>query len=193
MAKKIGITGGIGSGKSLVSKIIETMGYPVFNSDREAKVIVNTHPEVRSELIHLFGDDIYLSNEINKTKLAQLIFNDSTLREKVNKIIHPKVREAFNNCASTSNSKLIFNEAAILFETEAYKQFDATILITAPKELRINRVLKRDKVSLEEIENRMSSQWTDKKKSQFSKYIINNDEVEPLIIQVEKVISELLN
>lgn len=193
MVKKIGITGGIGSGKSLVSKIIETMGYPVFNSDREAKIIVNTHPEVRSELIHLFGEEIYLSNEIDRTKLAQHIFNDPTLREKVNKIIHPKVREEFNNRALASSSGLIFNEAAILFETGAYKQLDATILITAPKELRIKRVSGRDKVSLEEIESRIASQWTDEKKSQFTNFIINNDEVEPLIVQIEKVISELLN
>ena len=193
MIKKIGITGGIGSGKSLVSKIIETMGYPVFYSDREAKIIVNTHPEVRAELIHLFGDDIYLSNEINRTKLAQLIFNDPTLREKVNKIIHPKVREEFNNRALAANSLLIFNEAAILFETKAYKQLDETILIKAPKELRIKRVSERDKVSLEEIESRIASQWSDEKKSQFTNLVINNDEVDPLIAQIEKVISELLN
>lgn len=193
MARKIGITGGIGSGKSIVSKIIETMGYPVFNSDREAKIIVNSHPEVKYELIKLFGTSIYCDNELNRKKLAEIIFYDPTLRGKVNRIIHPKVREEFNNRASASSSILIFNEAAILFETGAYKQFDATILITAPKELRIRRVSERDKVSLEEIENRMASQWTDEKKSQFTNYIINNDEVEPLIIQIEKVISELLN
>lgn len=193
MVKKIGITGGIGSGKSIVSKIIETMGYPVFNSDFEAKKIANSHPEVKSELIELFGESIYMDNELNRKMLAGLIFSDLSLRGKVNAIIHPKVREEFNNRASTSKSNLIFNEAAILFETGAYKQLDATVLITAPKELRIRRVLGRDKVSLEEIENRIASQWSDEKKSQFTNYIINNDEVEPLIVQVEKVISEFLN
>lgn len=193
MVRKIGITGGIGSGKSLVSKVIETMGYPVFNSDFEAKKIANSHPEVKSELIGLCGESIYMDNELNRKVLADLIFNDTSLRGKVNAIIHPRVREEFNNRVSTTNSNLIFNEAAILFETDAYKQLDATILIIAPKELRIRRVSERDKVSLEEIESRIASQWTDEKKSQFTSFVINNDEVEPLIVQIEKVISELIN
>jgi dephospho-CoA kinase len=191
--KKIGITGGIGAGKSLVSKIIEAMGYPVFNSDEEAKKIVNFYPEVKSELIELFGISIYGDNEINRKKLAELIFNNPPMREKVNQIIHPRVRGAFNDFSSNSNSKLVFNEAAILFETGAYKQFGATILITSPKDLRIKRLLKRDNSTIQEIESRMKSQWTENQKMELANYVIQNNEQQPLILQIEKIISELLN
>lgn len=193
MVKKIGITGGIGAGKSLVSKIIEAMEYPVFNSDFEAKKIINSHSEVKSELISLFGISIYCDNEINRKKLAELIFNDPTLREKVNQIIHPRVRNAFNQFANNSKSKLVFNEAAILFETNAYKQLDATILITCPQELRIKRLLTRDNTTIQEVEARIKAQWSDEKKTELANYVIQNDEQQPLIIQIENIISELLN
>ena len=113
MIKKVGITGGIGSGKSIVSKIIEAMGYPVFNSDEEAKKIVNHHPSVKTDLISLFGEDIYTGDQIDKSRLSTFIFNNPSLREKVNEIIHPRVREAFDTFAKNSN--IVFNEAAILF------------------------------------------------------------------------------
>lgn len=193
MVKKIGVTGGIGAGKSLVSKIIEAMGFPVFNSDLEAKKIINFHPQVKSELIELFEASIYSEGEINRKKLAEIIFNDPLTREKVNQIIHPRVRLAFNNYANNSNSKLVFNEAAILFETDAYKQFDATILITSPKELRIKRLMVRDNSSSEEVEARMKAQWSDERKAKLAAFIVENDEKRPLIIQIENLISELIN
>lgn len=193
MIKKIGITGGIGAGKSLVSKIIESMGYPVFNSDDEAKKIINTHSEVKAELIELFGTSIYSDNQINRKQMAEIIFNDSALREKVNQIIHPRVREAFKELTENVNGKLVFNEAAILFETGVYKQMDATVLITSPRELRIKRLLERDNTSLKEIEARMNSQWPDDKKKELTTYVIQNDEQQPLIVQIESIISKLLN
>jgi dephospho-CoA kinase len=191
--KRIGITGGIGAGKSIVSKIIESMGFPVFNSDDEAKKIINSHPAVKAELIALFGNSIYSNDELNRPKLAKLIFNDPSLREKVNEIIHPRVRLEFDRFVSGSSSQLIFNEAAILFETGAYKQFDDTVLITSPIELRIERLIARDNSSREEIEARMKAQWSDDQKQQLADYVIINDEVNPLLSQIEKVISDLLN
>ena len=193
MPKRIGITGGIGAGKSTVSKIIESMGFPVFNSDNEAKEIINFHPEVKAELIGIFGDTIYSNEILNRPKLAEFIFNDPSLREKVNHVVHPRVREKFDNFVSHNSSPLIFNEAAILFETGAYKQFDATVLITSPKALRIERLMARDNALQEEIEARMNAQWSDDQKQNLADYIIVNDEKKPLINQIEKVISELIN
>lgn len=193
MPKRIGITGGIGAGKSTVSKIIESMGFPVFNSDNEAKQIINFHPEVKAELIAIFGKSLYCDIGIDRKKLAELIFNDPSLREKVNQIVHPRVRAEFDNFVSQSSSELVFNEAAILFETGAYKQFDATILITSPKELRIERLIARDNSTREEIEARMKAQWSDDEKQKLADYIVVNDEVNPLLVQIEKVISDLIN
>jgi dephospho-CoA kinase len=191
--KRIGITGGIGAGKSTVSKILEAMGFPVFNSDLQAKNTADFNPEVKVEIISLFGDSIYSNNELNRPKMADLIFNDPLLREKLNHIIHPRVRAAFDEFALVSSSELVFNEAAILFETGAYKQLDATILVTSPKELRIQRLLSRDKSSREAIEARMNTQWSDEEKRELADYIIENDENQSLIKQVEQLISVLLN
>jgi dephospho-CoA kinase len=191
--KRIGITGGIGAGKSTVSKILEAMGFPVFNSDLQAKNTADFNPEVKVEIISLFGDSIYSNNELNRPKMADLIFNDPLLREKLNHIIHPRVRAAFDEFALVSSSELVFNEAAILFETGAYKQLDATILVTSPKELRIQRLLSRDKTSREAIEARMNTQWSDEEKRELADYIIENDENQSLIKQVEQLISVLLN
>jgi dephospho-CoA kinase len=191
--KRIGITGGIGAGKSTVSKILEAMGFPVFNSDLQAKNTADFNPEVKVEIISLFGDSIYSNNELNRPKMADLIFNDPLLREKLNHIIHPRVRAAFDEFALVSSSELVFNEAAILFETGAYKQLDATILVTSPKEMRIQRLLSRDKTSREAIEARMNTQWSDEEKRELADYIIENDENQSLIKQVEQLISVLLN
>ncbi|MEJ6582917.1 MAG: dephospho-CoA kinase [Crocinitomicaceae bacterium] len=193
MQKRIGITGGIGAGKSTVSKIFEAMGFPVFNSDLQAKNTVDFHPEVKVEIISLFGDSIYTNNELNRPKMAELIFNNPLLREKLNHIIHPRVRAAFDEFALISSSEFVFNEAAILFETGAYKQLDATILVTSSKELRIQRLLSRDKTSREAIEARMNAQWSDEEKRELADYLIENDENQSLIKQVEQLISELLN
>lgn len=193
MPKRVGITGGIGAGKSTVSKIIESMGFPVFNSDDEAKKVINSHPEVKAELIALFGNSIYSNQELDRPKLAKLIFNDPSLRDKVNQIVHPRVRAEFASFVSRSFSPLIFNEAAILFETGAYKQFDETVLIISPIELRIERLVARDNSTREEIEARMKAQWSDDQKQELADYVIINDEVKPLINQIEKVISDLLN
>ena len=193
MPKRIGITGGIGAGKSTVSKIIESMGFPVFNSDNKAKEIINFHPEVKAELIEIFGDSIYSNEVLNRPKLAEFIFNDPSLREKVNHIVHPRVREEFDSFVLRNSSPLIFNEAAILFETGAFKQFDATVLITCPKSLRIERLMERDNSLQEEIEARMNAQWSDDQKQDLADYIIVNDEINPLLVQIEKVISDLIN
>ena len=186
--KRIGITGGIGAGKSLVAEIIKAMGYPVYNSDERAKELTETNPKIKEGLIHLFGGEIYQNDTLNKFALAQAIFSDDSLREKVNALIHPIVREDFNNWALAQNNSLIFNESAILFETGSFKNFDAIILVYAPKEIRIQRIMKRDNCSENEVLKRMNSQFSDEEKYQLTEFRVLNDEQTPLLVQVEKII-----
>lgn len=189
---KIGITGGIGSGKSLVCAIIEHLGFPVFYSDKVAKEILDSNESIKSELKSLFGEEIYYLDKLNRAFLAKKIFSDKSLIQKVNLIVHPRVRTIYREWLNKQNSSLVFNEAAILFETDSYKAFDVTILVTAPEELRINRVIKRDIISKEDVLARMNNQWSDNQKIPLATYVISNDEKSGLLAQVEKVIECLL-
>ena len=186
--KRIGITGGIGAGKSLVAEIIKAMGYPVYNSDERAKELTESNPKIKEGLIFLFGEEIYQNDTLNKFALAQAIFSDESLREKVNALIHPIVREDFNLWALAQNNALVFNESAILFETGSFKNFDAIILVYAPKELRIKRIMKRDNCSENEVLKRMNSQFSDEEKYQLTEFRVLNDEQTPLLKQVEQII-----
>ena len=186
--KRIGITGGIGAGKSLVAEIIKAMGYPVYNSDERAKELTESNPKIKEGLIHLFGEEIYQNDKLNKFALAQAIFSDESLREKVNALIHPIVREDFNLWALAQNNSLVFNESAILFETGSFKKFDAIILVYAPTELRIKRIMKRDNCSENEVLKRMNSQFSDEEKYQLTEFRVLNDEQTPLLEQVEQII-----
>lgn len=190
--KRIGITGGIGAGKSLVAEIIKAMGYPVYNSDERAKELTESNPKIKEGLIHLFGEEIYQNDTLNKFALAQAIFSDESLREKVNALIHPIVREDFNLWTLAQNNSLVFNESAILFETGSFKNFDAIILVYAPKELRIKRIMKRDNCSENEVLKRMNSQFSDEEKYQLTEFRVLNDEQTPLLVQVEQIILSFL-
>lgn len=190
--KRIGITGGIGAGKSLVAEIIKAMGYPVYNSDERAKELTDSNPKIKEGLIHLFGEEIYQNDTLNKFALAQAIFSDESLREKVNALIHPIVREDFNLYTLAQNAELVFNESAILFETGSFKNFDAIILVYAPTELRIKRIMKRDNCSENEVLKRMNSQFSDEEKYQLTEFRVLNDGQTPLLVQVEKIILNLL-
>jgi dephospho-CoA kinase len=190
---KVGITGGIGSGKSVVSKIIESQGFHVFSADRASKNIIDNDIEVKHGLIELFGDTMFMSGELNKALLAKIIFSDDTARKNVNALIHPKVRNAFEEFVLASNKEIVFNEAAILFETGGHEHLDKVILVTAPESLRIERVMKRDGVPEELVRARMEKQWSDNQKIPFADHVIINDEKEPLLIQIESVLAELTN
>jgi len=189
--KKIGITGGIGSGKSYVSRIIKSMGFPVYHSDESAKLLMESNPEIKEGLQLLFGASIYEKGELNKKKLAELIFESPELREKVNALVHPIVRADFAQWATNQSQEIVFNEAAILFETGAHTNFDATILVIAPEAIRINRVMKRENCSRELVLKRIHSQWSDEQKSSLANFQIINDSVSPLLSQVEKVLEKI--
>jgi dephospho-CoA kinase len=189
--KKVGITGGIGSGKSVVGRILEAMNFPVYYSDEASKELVDTDETIRKELIALLGTEVYQNDKLNRPFLASVIFQNDEMRMKVNQIIHPKVREAFVNWTNKQTSPLVFNEAAILFETGAYKTMDATILVTAPVDLKVRRVIERDKSSMESVLERMSKQWSDDQKKPLADFVLKNDEETPLIIQIEKMLKEV--
>ncbi len=189
--KRIGITGGIGSGKSFIATIIERMGYPVYYSDVRSKELTNAHPLIRQGLIDLVGENVYFGGELDKKVLATAIFSNDELRLKVNQLIHPIVRQDFEDWANSQKRDLIFNEAAILFETGAYRNFDATILVYAPEELRLKRVLKRDIITKEEVLVRMNNQLKDDEKRKMTSLQILNDGESPILIQIETILDEI--
>ena len=192
MAIKVGITGGIGSGKSTVCKIFKLIGIPVFEADKVAKYLINSDEKISNELIQLFGNNIYDSNKkLNKKMLADLIFNDESLLEKVNNLVHPAVRNEFILWHQKQNSKYTVHEAAILFESGFYKMMDFTILVSAPEVARIERVVKRDKIKPELVESRMSRQWNDEDKRKLASIELVNDNKHLLIPQILEIDKKL--
>ena len=190
--KKIGLTGGIGSGKTYVAQILEKMGYPVYYSDTRAKELCNEDPLIIRQLKELLGDDAYKNEKLNKSFISNQIFSSPDLRETINSIIHPVVRNDFEQwLENLSSDSLVFNEAAILFETKSYKRFDETILVYAPLEIKIQRLISRDRVSQEEITAKMNVQWSDTKKMTLTRFHILNDEKTPLLEQIETILEKL--
>jgi dephospho-CoA kinase len=181
---KIGITGGIGSGKTTVCKMFETLGVPVYYADLEAKKIIDTD-DTQAEIVKLFGTSILNSeNKIDRKKMADLVFNDKNKLEQLNKVVHPAVAKHFDNWANSQHSVYVLKEAAILFESGSNKQVDKVIVVTAPLELRIKRVCDRDKVSPQEVLNRINNQMSDVEKIKLADFIVVNDEKELLIPQI---------
>jgi len=190
--KHVGLTGGIGSGKSTVIKIFKSLGVAVYIADTRSKELLNSNVQLREKLINTFGS-IYNGDRIDKQLFASIIFNDDEKRKLANEIIHPFVGEDFSKWLKQQKASYIIKEAAILFELGSYKQFDKNILITSPIELRKERLLKRGDSSLSEIEVRMKSQWTDDKKMKLADYHIKNDGKHSLISQVLQMHEELIS
>lgn len=169
------------------------MGYPVFYSDHEARTILSEDNDTKQEVISLFGENAFTNNVPNRAYIAQQVFQNSEKLEKLNALIHPKVRTKFETWKTLQQSPIVFNEAAILFETGAYKNFTKNILVTAPKDLRIARVLARDNSSVEEIEKRMASQWPENKKIALADFIIENNDKAAVLPQLESILKTLRN
>lgn len=192
MMLKVGITGGIGSGKTYICKIIEQLGYPVYNADVRAKELTNSNSNIKSAVKSLFGKDIYVNGKLNRSAVAKLVFEDSTLLEKLNRIIHPEVQNDFETWAnSNSDNSIVFKEAAILFESGMYKLMDANILVTAPLNIRIGRVMERDGVSKNDVLKRINNQFSDEGKLKLANYTIVNDGKILVLPQIINVINEL--
>lgn len=187
----IGITGGIGSGKSIIGKILTSMGYPVYYSDEAAKELMENDTVIVNELNQLFNNKAYNMGKLNRTYLAQQIFTNPDLKQKVNQIVHPRVRAHFKEFVEQQNNSLVFNEAAILFETGGDKNFDAIILVVADEDVRIERVMNRDGVAKEEVLNRINNQWSDEKKKKLTEFVITNNPTDLLVPQLNKILEKL--
>lgn len=189
---KIGITGGIGSGKSIVSTLFELHGIPVYNADKETKKLNNTSPIIKQQLMEHFGEDLYLENVLDKEKFANIIFNDPEKLKLANSIIHPEVLKHFTHwCTQHSNHSIVALEAAILFESNFDKYLDKVVTIYSPQNLRVDRVSARDNVSAEMVENRIKHQMPEKTKMGMSEYVIVNDYENSLIEQVYNLIEDI--
>lgn len=188
----VGLTGGIGSGKTTVAKVFKTLGVPIFNSDVVAKNIINNNKDVVTAIKAEFGN-IYKNEILDNSKMANIVFNDKSALKKLNSIIHPKVAVQFKNWIEEyQNEPIIIKEAAILIESEAYKTMDEIILVTAPEDIRIKRVIKRDNSSQEKVQRRIFAQLSDEAKKEYANYIINNDDKELVIPQILKVYEALI-
>ena len=189
---KIGLTGGIGSGKTTVSHIFQALGYPVYISDTRASWLINHHDGIKRALISLFGKSIYLlTGKLDKKRLASLIFNDKERIEQVNKIVHPVVTEDFLEWSKAQNTPFLFFESAILFEAGLTSIFDYIITVTANRETRIQRAMKRDMVGREKIIERIDNQLPDAKKCLQSDFIIYNNDSDRLLEQIIEIVKKL--
>ncbi len=190
---KIGITGNIGSGKSTVCRIFNSMQIPVFYADIEARMLY-FKGDIKDAVKKAFGNRVFINDDVNTKALADIIFHDKIALSIINKIIHPAVLQRFNDwLMKNKDAPYILHEAAVLFENNLQKNFDKIICVTAPKQLRINRVIKRDKIEAKEVISRMKNQWPEDKKVALSDFIIINDGKNSLINQVLKIDMKIKN
>ncbi|MES2410501.1 MAG: dephospho-CoA kinase [Bacteroidota bacterium] len=193
MSKIIGLTGGIGSGKTMVAEYIKSLGIPVYIADDEARRLM-TSDAIIEAVSNTFGNEVMSNGEINREKLAQLVFNNPGKLQKLNSIVHPEVRKHFDIWVEKhKNYPLLVKEAAILFESGSNKDCDAVIVITAPLETRLQRVMERDKTDKESILKRMQNQWTDEQRIAKSDYVIPNLSIEATKKQVNEILKLLKN
>jgi len=183
---KVGITGGIGTGKSTVCRIFSALGVPCYDADTRAKWLTENHPGIREALIKHFGPDVFAGGILNRTFLAAEAFKDASKTTLLNEITHPAVRQDFIDWTNAqSGAPYIIKEAAILYEAGTYKELDSMLVVTAPLELRVKRVLKRDNHRTEQqVLDIIKRQWPDEKKIAMSDHTIANDEQSLLIPQV---------
>jgi len=188
----VGLTGGIGSGKTTIAKAFEALGIPIYIADDEAKKLMNTSKVIKRKLITLFGEDAYKEEKLNRPFLAQAIFNNKALLKKMNAIVHPKVAKHFTKWKNKQKAPYVIKEAAILFENGSYKNYDYIITVTAPEKTRIERVLKRDNTNIKKVKAIIANQWKDNKKIELSDYVIVNTNLETTNQEVLKTHSNLL-
>ncbi|WP_046757189.1 dephospho-CoA kinase [Kordia jejudonensis] len=189
----VGLTGGIGSGKTTIAKMFHELGVSIYIADVEAKKLMNTSKIIQKELIETFGDETYVDGELNRSYLSNIVFNNPEELQKINAIVHPRVGEHFKSWYhERRNEAYIIKEVAILFENGSYTQCDKIITVVAPIEARFRRLIQRDQTTREAIQSRMNNQWSDAKKTALSDYIIHNDNLAKAKEQVKKIHQEIL-
>ncbi len=188
---KVGITGGIGTGKSTVAKILVALGYPVYFSDDRAKWLMENNQQLVTELTYLLGELTYVTGKLNRAYIAEKLFSTPALKEKINALVHPVVRADFKLWVENQTQSIVFQESALLVETGAVQLFDALIVVTAPLEVRVKRIQKRDGLNTSEIERRFANQFSDEEKLKVADCVLINDERSPLLNQVLAVLEQL--
>lgn len=188
----VGLTGGIGSGKTTVAKLFQALGIPIYIADVEAKRLMNTSKVIKRKLIALFGDEAYIHNELNRPFIASKIFNDSNLLSQMNAIVHPKVGSDFRRWLKKQTSPYVIKEAAIIFEQQMQSEYDYIITVTANIDDKIERLLKRDQMTKNKIMEIIKNQMSDEEKIKKSDFVIVNDQLEDTKKQVLEIHEKLL-
>ena len=188
---KIGLTGGIGSGKTMVSKIFAEKGYKIFNSDEIAKMIIKNDYSVKNSIINFFGTNSYIGDDLNSRYISEIIYSDKVKLNYLNSLVHPMVFHQFEKFLKSNLNSKILVESAILFESNFYEMLDDNILLISPKADRISRIIKRDNINRSEIEKIMSVQWSDKKKISLATYVIENINFSETSMQILSLISKI--
>jgi dephospho-CoA kinase len=187
--KIIGLTGGIGSGKTILAKEFSKNYIQVYNSDERAKFLMNNSKDLKDSLIKCFGSNTYVDDSLNKTYLSSLIFNDRKSLELMNSIVHPHVEKDFMGWMKTKDEKYVIYESALIFETGSYKRNDFNILVTSDLSVRINRIMNRDKIDKSLAMLKINNQWKDEKKIPLADYIFVNSTIDENIQTVKKLVT----
>lgn len=190
--KLVGLTGGIGSGKSTVAKYFNTLGIPVYHSDDRAKAIMEEQVSIKAALIQLFGSKAYVEDRLNRAYIAELAFSNPELLKKLNALVHPAVRADFLAWSKQQEAPYVIQEAAVLFENGGYKNLDYNILVKAPQEAREQRVMGRDAITRAQVQARMQNQWSDERKEPLADFVIENLDLESTQHNVLKIHELLL-
>ena len=188
----VGLTGGIGSGKSTVGRMFADLGVPVYDSDSAAKKLMESSSKIKNEIKELLGDAAYSGKKLNKKYISKRVFNDPDALKRLNSIVHPVVKKDFLSWATQQEAPYVIQEAAIIFENGSYKNYDKVILVKAPKKVRVRRIMERDGSSQKEILARMQNQWKDAEKVKLSHFVINNTDLEKTRIEVDRIHRQLV-
>jgi len=183
----VGLTGGIGSGKSTVAAIFRELEVPVYDSDTEAKLLMNNSETIRKKIIQLLGTEAYHEAELNRSYIAKKVFSDTNLLQKLNEIVHPEVKKHFKAWNLNQNSKYVIQESALIFENKSATNYDKIILVTAPLDTRIQRVVKRDKSSENSVLKRIENQLPDSEKIDLADFIIENIDLKTTVESIKKI------
>lgn len=189
---RVGLTGGIGSGKSTVAGYFRDLGIPVYDSDTRARQLMEGQPSLRKDIEALLGPGAYLDGRLNRPYIAERVFGNPTLLAALNALVHPVVRRDFQQWSQQQHAPYVLQEAAVLFENGGYRQLDRTILVTAPETTRLRRVMKRDQASREAVQARMKNQWDDLKKIPLADFVIENSRREKARSQAREIHRKLL-
>ena len=187
----VGVTGGIGAGKSTVCQILQTLGYPIYDADSRAKVLMSSDTKLKGEIIAAFGEESFDGEHLNRDHLAKAFIDPKALNQ-LNNLVHPAVARDFSKWVSSQSARMVIKEAALLFEAGSYRDLDHVLLVRAPMELRVRRILSRDPFrTSEEVHQIIGKQWPDEEKAKLADQVVDNDEQELLIPQVLNAVKQL--